>query len=574
MLKKLVHGQDFSNESPVKEYLEMGIWELSGKQIKHFFFYYISAMLCLVALHLIQSELPYVAKEVAELIEQKKPYPDMWVFALFCAGIIFFRTASRLLFFFPARVMERDMRVFLMEKVENTVPFRYDSIKKGQIFQCIYGDIEQMRAFVGFALLQVGNVVIACSILLPKLASFHPDLVIALLPMLISLVLFTIIVGSLKKLQRKAMDAQAEVQNTIIETYNGKATIKNFHAEKPFIDLFKTNSWKELINYYYSGVGVSFSVPLIPLGVGLSLIWGGYIIFQNDLGASSLVFFSGFTFLFLEPLSFMSWIGVVYISSVSAWGRIRDLVDALNQESDVEKSILNLYEKDDTRETVFLELWGNKQELKFNRGSINGIIGVTGSGKTELVRRLSFCLKLKGEDISYTAQVPYVYDDTFERNIFMGQAPSSSELNTLKKLVELFGLDELTGSFEELLILPLGENGKRLSGGQIKRMCLIRTLMGNAKFIIWDDPFSSVDLILEKKIMDELVRLRLLKERTIFLTSHRMSTIKFCQTVTMIETGVGVVEYADGENIFTPAVIKFFEKQQLNQVNVEAKHEI
>ena len=61
----------------------------------------------------------------------------------------------------------------------------------------------------------------------------------------------------------------------------------------------------------------------------------------------------------------------------------------------------------------------------------------------------------------------------------------------------------------ELLILPLGENGKRLSGGQIKRMCLIRTLMGNAKFIIWDDPFSSVDLILEKKIMDELVRLRL-----------------------------------------------------------------
>ena len=57
MLKKLVHGQDFSNESPVKEYLEMGIWELSGKQIKHFFFYYISAMLCLVALHLIQSEL-------------------------------------------------------------------------------------------------------------------------------------------------------------------------------------------------------------------------------------------------------------------------------------------------------------------------------------------------------------------------------------------------------------------------------------------------------------------------------------------------------------------------------------
>ena len=69
--------------------------------------------------------------------------------------------------------------------------------------------------------------------------------------MLVSLILFTIIVGSLKRFQRKAFDAQAEVQNTIMETYNGKYTIKNFHAEKPFIDLFKSNSWKELINFYY-----------------------------------------------------------------------------------------------------------------------------------------------------------------------------------------------------------------------------------------------------------------------------------------------------------------------------------
>ena len=48
----------------------------------------------------------------------------------------------------------------------------------------------------------------------------------------------------------------------------------------------------------------------------------------------------------------MSWIGVVYISSVSAWGRIRDLVDALNQESDVEK-VFSIYMKRTTREKPF-----------------------------------------------------------------------------------------------------------------------------------------------------------------------------------------------------------------------------
>ena len=133
-VKKINSGQEFSEKSPAGDFLNMGIWQLTAHQIRRFLPYYISALLCLVALHYIQSELPYVAKEVAELIEQQKPYPNMWIFLLFCGGIIFFRTASRLLFFFPARVMERDMRVFLMSKVENAVPFRYDKIKKVRFF--------------------------------------------------------------------------------------------------------------------------------------------------------------------------------------------------------------------------------------------------------------------------------------------------------------------------------------------------------------------------------------------------------------------------------------------------------
>ena len=218
---------------------------------------------------------------------------------------------------------------------------------------------------------------------------------------------------------------------------------------------------------------------------------------------------------------------------------------------------------------------GKSQHFKYKLEGINGIIGSTGSGKTELVRRLGYCLKVSDRNISYTAQVPYVYDDTFRNNIFMGKTPTEDELVLLKKLVHLFGLNELTTGFEDLLNLPLGENGKRLSGGQIKRMCLVRTLMGDAKFIIWDDPFSSVDLILERKIMDELKRLELLKSRTVFLTSHRMSTIKFCHSVTMIEKDKGIVEYSGGDDIFSSNILKFFEKQRLeNHAHGDNKLEV
>ena len=71
---------------------------------------------------------------------------------------------------------------------------------------------------------------------------------------------------------------------------------------------------------------------MIPLGVGISLLWGALIIYQSNMGASSLIVFSGITFLFLEPLAFISWIGVVYIASNAAWGRIRRLVKKIETE--------------------------------------------------------------------------------------------------------------------------------------------------------------------------------------------------------------------------------------------------
>src|SRR5690606_1987548 len=102
---------------------------------------------------------------------------------------------------------------------------------------------------------------------------------------------------------RLNQDRAAEVSHNLIESYAGKRTIKNYHAEKSFVELFRQTSWRELEASFRSGVNISIAMPLIPLGVGLSLIWGAWIIWQTKLGASSLVLFSGFVFLLLEPLS-------------------------------------------------------------------------------------------------------------------------------------------------------------------------------------------------------------------------------------------------------------------------------
>ena len=74
----------------------------------------------------------------------------------------------------------------------------------------------------------------------------------------------------------------------------------------------------------------------------------------------------------------------------------------------------------------------------------------------------------------------------------------------------------------------MGEKGKRLSGGQAKRVALIRSLISETDWIIWDDPFSSVDPYQEKLILDYLKESKWIKNRGFILSSHRLTTVRYC----------------------------------------------
>ena len=196
-------------------------------QFVEFWYFYLAAFICLYATHSVQSYLPFKAKDLAD----PNAEVNAWIFGLFAIGIVLFRTGSRLLFFYPARVLQKELRVELLKRLESVSPSRYRDTSSGQLFQVIGNDMEQMRALIGFALLQVGNIIIACFVLIPKLVEFHSGLLLPMLPMLIAFLLFTVFVSSNRKLYKLNQDMQGEVQNLIIETYAGKKTIKNFQAE-------------------------------------------------------------------------------------------------------------------------------------------------------------------------------------------------------------------------------------------------------------------------------------------------------------------------------------------------------
>jgi ATP-binding cassette subfamily B protein len=131
--------------------------------------------------------------------------------------------------------------------------------------------------------------------------------------------------------------------------------------------------------------------------------------------------------------------------------------------------------------------------------------------------------------------------------------------------LKLLSLDLLAHDRESLLNLQVGEHGKKLSGGQAKRLCLVRSLLGGADWFIWDDPFSSIDVLLEKEIVEKLKEFKKLKKKTFILSTHRASTVRFCHDLIFIKKEQGIIERGEVEGLLglgsKSKSYEYFEKQ-------------
>lgn len=100
----------------------------------------------------------------------------------------------------------------------------------------------------------------------------------------------------------------------------------------------------------------------------------------------------------------------------------------------------------------------------------------------------------------------------------------------------------------------------------MKRVALVRSLMSGAKVIIWDDPFSSVDIILEKKIITSMKNSADLKDLTFVISSHRLTTVRLSDEVIYLDIAEGIKAKGAAENILKEENVSRFFKEQLVDV--------
>ena len=192
--------------------------------------------------------------------------------------------------------------------------------------------------------------------------------------------------------------------------------------------------------------------------------------------------------------------------------------------------------------------------LIINSGETVGIVGRSGAGKTTLVDVLSglygptqgeitiggvsyeaYGLDLLREKIGYISQTPVVFDGSIRANVAMD---ASVDKQKVREVLEFSHLLEFVKALPEAEETLVGHGGAKLSGGQKQRLAIAREVLRNPDIIIFDEATSALDSITENIIQDSIMSLR--GRKTLIIVAHRLSTLKMCDRIIVLEGGTVV----------------------------------
>jgi len=186
--------------------------------------------------------------------------------------------------------------------------------------------------------------------------------------------------------------------------------------------------------------------------------------------------------------------------------------------------------------------------LTIARGEVIGIIGRSGAGKTTLVDILLGLLapargvvQIDGKPdtgqlrAGYVPQDVFILDDTLRRNVAFGIPDQQIDAAHLASVLKMACLDQFVSRLPAGLDTRLGERGRTLSGGQRQRIGIARALYERPELLVMDEATSAMDSKLEEQITDAIADLR--GRVTTIVIAHRLSTLRNCDRIVMLESG-------------------------------------
>ncbi len=346
------------------------------------------------------------------------------------------------------------------------------------------------------------------------------------------------------------------------ETHAGSKTIISYNLQE-----YQKNSFYELLKrgFKLSIKGVQKTAWLTPMmhiivsfGIGGAIWFGSYLITSKQMTVGDFVtFITSLLALYTPIKGFGKSVNQMQISFLA----VERIIEVLDYQIPIrnKKDAIEMHpiKKDITFHDVDFEYKPNTPVLRdinltIPKGKTVAFVGNSGGGKSTIVSLIPRFYDVKkgsitidGTDIrdltlhSLRQNIAVVFQDNFlftgtiRDNLLLGKFDATEE--EIQRAVKMACLDEFIHELENGLDTNIGERGSLLSGGQKQRVAIARAFLKNAPIVILDEATSALDNKSEAIVQQAIDNL--MKDRTVLVIAHRLSTVRNADMIVVINEG-------------------------------------
>ena len=357
--------------------------------------------------------------------------------------------------------------------------------------------------------------------------------------------------------------AERAVNSQVNDNLTGARVVKAFGQEKKETSRFEKNNSRlreaemsivgtqNLVRGSYSGIFEILNISVWLIGVYLIMV-------THEIEYGIMITFVGYVGQLQGPINFFSRVFHWWSDSMNSAQRMFEIIDSVPEIREAENPI----ELKDPKGRIELQNVSFGYEvnrpvlkelnLEIKEGSMLGIVGRSGAGKTTLVNLISrmydpqegkilidgidikdLSFKSLRRNVAMVSQETYIFMGSVEENIAYAN-PEASHADVIRAA-------KLASAHEFIMRMPdgydtrIGSSGRELSGGEKQRISIARAILSNPKILILDEATASVDTETERDIQRSISYL--VKGRTTISIAHRLSTLKDADYLVVIDNG-------------------------------------
>ena len=371
----------------------------------------------------------------------------------------------------------------------------------------------------------------------------------------------------IKGIMGKTVFSASAVMTAYNETFNGNRIVTSYnlydYQNAKFRDTLRSVFKLGIKMMQRTGLMSPMMHFIVSLGIATVIWYGSYLIVHHQITAGNFVSFITALIMLYTPIKS---IGNNFNSVQMALMAMERVFSLLEKTPDIvnkpdARPLGKITQGIEYKDVCFEYVPGKPVlkhvNLKVNLGETIAFVGNSGGGKTTMVNLLprfydikSGSLTINGMDvrdveltslrdnIAIVFQDNFLFSGTIRENILLGKENATPA--EIDAAVKNACLSEFIGTLEKGLDTYIGERGVLLSGGQKQRIAIARAFIKNAPIVILDEATSALDNKSEAVVQQAIDNL--MKDRTVFIIAHRLSTVRNADKIVVVNYGEIVEE--------------------------------